>query len=66
MSAAELWIRMYPDPDTDPETAFQVNPDPIRIQGFYDQKPKKKNRAEICLFIFFNFWSKIAIYLCPS
>ncbi len=37
---AELWIRI---PDTDP--AFQVNPDPdlIRIQGFNDQKLKKKS-----------------------
>ncbi len=36
---AELWIRIL---DTDP--AFQVNPDPdlIRIQGFDDQKLKKK------------------------
>ncbi len=30
------------DPDTDPDPAFQVNPDPIRIQGFDDQKLKKK------------------------
>jgi hypothetical protein len=26
----------------DPDPAFQVNPDPIRIQGFDDQKRKKK------------------------
>jgi hypothetical protein len=32
------------DPDLDP--AFQVNPDSIRIQGFDDQKLKKKNTAE--------------------
>ncbi len=31
----------YPDPE------FQVNPDPIRIQGFDDQKRKKKNKAKI-------------------
>jgi hypothetical protein len=33
--------------DTDPDPAFQVNPDPnpIRIQGF-DEKIKKKNTAE--------------------
>jgi hypothetical protein len=33
------------DPDSvnqDPDPAFQVNPDPVRIQGFYDQKLKKK------------------------
>jgi hypothetical protein len=40
-----------PDPDTDP--AFQVNPDPypdsleIRIQGFDDQKLKKKIKLKI-------------------
>jgi hypothetical protein len=27
----------------DPDPAFQVNPDPLRIRGFDDQKPKKKN-----------------------
>ncbi len=44
---------MDPDswnPDTDPDPAFQVNPDPdpIRIQGFDDQKLKEKNTAETC------------------
>jgi hypothetical protein len=39
-----------------------VNPDPIRIQGFDDQKLKKKN-IKICKK---NFLSKVAIYLCPS
>jgi hypothetical protein len=34
----------------------------IRIQGFDDQKLKKKNKAE---FFSFFFGSKIAIYLCP-
>jgi hypothetical protein len=38
-----------------------VNPDPIRIQGFDEQKLKKKNTEEM-----FFFLSKIAIYLCPS
>jgi hypothetical protein len=37
------------DPDTDP----------IRIQGFADQKLQKKIYMK-------NFVSKIAIYLCPS
>jgi hypothetical protein len=46
--------------DRDP--AFKVNPDqdPIRIQGFYDQKLKKKNTAEHFFHLFFK--SKIAIY----
>jgi hypothetical protein len=38
------------DPDSlNPDPAFQVNPDldPVRIQGFDDQKVKKKNTAEI-------------------
>jgi hypothetical protein len=39
------------DPDSlNPDTAFQVNPDPDtgRIQGFDDQKlKKKKNTSEI-------------------
>jgi hypothetical protein len=26
----------------DPDSAFQVNPDPIRIQGFDEQKGRKK------------------------
>ncbi len=32
----------------DPDQAFQVNPDPdpIRIQGFYNQKLKNKNTTE--------------------
>ncbi len=52
------------DPDTDPDQAFQVNTapdttDPIQIQGFDDQKQKKKITAEICYKIFL---SKIAIY----
>jgi hypothetical protein len=40
---------VYPDslnPDTDPDPAFQVNPDSdTRIQGFDDQKLKGKNTA---------------------
>jgi hypothetical protein len=44
-------VSLNPDPDTDPDAAFQLNPDPdaIRIQGFHDQKVKKKNIAEIFL-----------------
>jgi hypothetical protein len=42
----------------DPDPAFQVNPntdpDPIRIQGFDDQKLKKKNTAEIFLYLFYQ------------
>ncbi len=30
------------DPDTDPDPAFQVNHDPIRIHGFDDHKLKNK------------------------
>ncbi len=37
-----LWIRIHWIPDTDPDPAFQVNQDLIRIQGFDDQKLKKK------------------------
>jgi hypothetical protein len=45
------------NPDTDPDPAFQVNPDPDNSdpdQGFYDQKLKKKNTAEF----FFQFYDK--------
>jgi hypothetical protein len=46
-SRSELWIRIHLNPDP----AFQVNPDRdpdlIRIQGFDDQKLKKKNTAKI-------------------
>jgi hypothetical protein len=31
--------------DPDPDPAFQVSPDPIHIQGFDDQKLKKRNIA---------------------
>jgi hypothetical protein len=41
---SELWTRIIENGSSDP--AFQVNPDtdpdPIRIQGFDDQKLKKK------------------------
>jgi hypothetical protein len=37
--------------DPDPDTAFQVNPDPYPIQGFDGQKLKKKNIAEIYFYI---------------
>jgi hypothetical protein len=46
---------VYPDslnPDPDPE--FQVNPDPIRTQGFDDQKMKKKNTVGIFLNLFLS------------
>jgi hypothetical protein len=52
--------------DTDPDPAFQVNPDtepdpdPVRIQGFDDQKLKKKIQLK---FFYIFFCSKIAIYL---
>jgi hypothetical protein len=38
----------------DPDPAFQVNPDPdsIRIQGFDDQKMKKKRQLKISLSVF--------------
>jgi hypothetical protein len=41
------------NPDTDLDPAFQVNldPDPIPIQGFDDQKLKEKT-AEIFLYLF--------------
>ncbi len=39
------------NPDTDSDAAYQVNPDPdpIRIQGFDDQKLKKKYSREFIL-----------------
>ncbi len=46
---------MNPDTDTDPDPAYQMNPDPpdaIRIQGFDDQKQEKKNTAKIFLNLF--------------
>jgi hypothetical protein len=49
----------------DPDTLNPYpDPDPIRIEGFDDQKLKKKNHWTIILLIFFR--SKIAFYLCPS
>jgi hypothetical protein len=39
---------MNPDPDTDPDL------DPIRIKDFDVQKLKKKNTAEIFLYLLFN------------
>jgi hypothetical protein len=49
-------------PDTDPDPAFQVNPDPYTDPGFDDQKLKEKKiqLKNFCIFFF-----KIAIYLCP-
>jgi hypothetical protein len=40
----------------DPDSAFKgsSDPDPIRIQGFDDQKQKKKNTAENFSFLFFS------------
>jgi hypothetical protein len=45
---SELWIRIHPG--TDPDPAFQVNPD----QGFDDQKLKKKKYSRNFLSSFFN------------
>ncbi len=44
------------NPNMDPDPAFQVNldPDQIRIQGFDDQKLKKKNTAENFVKSFFD------------
>jgi hypothetical protein len=36
----------------DPDPALQVNPDPIWIQDFDDQKLKKKNTAENFSYLF--------------
>ncbi len=36
----------------DPDSAFQVNQDPIRIQGFDDQKLKKKHTKNSNLLMF--------------
>jgi hypothetical protein len=48
---------------TEPDPAFQVNtdPDPIWMQGFDDQKVKKKNTAEIC----FSFFDQNYTLLIP-
>jgi hypothetical protein len=47
---------LIPDSNTDPDPAFQVNPDPdqVRIQGFDDQKLKKIKTAENCFLSFFD------------
>ena len=45
---------LNPGPYTEPNPAFQVNPDRIRIQDFYDQKLKKKNTADKFFFSFFD------------
>jgi hypothetical protein len=38
---------LNPDPDSDPDSAFQVSPDPdpVRIQSFDDQKLREKKTA---------------------
>jgi hypothetical protein len=46
------------------DPAFQANPDPIRIQGFDDQKLKKKNSAEI--YIYISFLTKNCHLRSPS
>jgi hypothetical protein len=38
---------LNPDPDRNPDPAFQVNPDPIRIQDFDDQKQKRKKQLKL-------------------
>jgi hypothetical protein len=51
---------LNPNPDTDPDPAFQVKTDsdtdrdPIRIQGFDDQKFKERNTAENFFYLFFD------------
>jgi hypothetical protein len=45
---------LNPDPDMDPDPAFQVNPDPIWIQGFDDQNLKKKKYSLNFFYIFFR------------
>jgi hypothetical protein len=59
------------DPDSlnpDPDTASHVNldPDPTRIQGFDDQKLKKKQKYRRKFIYIYFFSSKIVIYLSPS
>jgi hypothetical protein len=51
MTPRTIHYLLNPDPDTDPDAAYQVNPDPdpIRIQGFDDQKLKKKYSRKFIL-----------------
>jgi hypothetical protein len=42
---------------------YGLDTDPVRIQGFNDQKLNKRIQLDI---FFFFLRSKIAIYLCPS
>ncbi len=49
----------------DPDPACQVNPDPVRIQFFDDQKFKKNNTAEN-FFLFFKKTSKLHVQEKPS
>jgi hypothetical protein len=59
---SELWIRnsLNPDPDMDPDPAFQVyqdmdpDPNPIRIQSFDNQLKSKKLQLKIVFLIFFD------------
>jgi hypothetical protein len=57
---------LNPDSYTDPDPAFQVNPDAdldlVFIRIFDDNKLKKKLRRFFFLFLI----KKIAIYFCPS
>jgi hypothetical protein len=62
-----LFIVVDPDSkytDTDPDPAFQVNPDPyrirFRIQSFDEQKLKKKSSEKIKMYL---FKSKIANFV---
>ncbi len=58
---------LSPDPDTG-DPAFQVNsdtPDPIRIQGFDDQK-LKKNTAEIIFVSFLDQNSNLLAIANPA
>ncbi len=61
---------LNPDTDTDPDPAYQVNPEPpvaIRIQGFDNQKQKKKNTEEkkIQQKIYLSFLIKSCNLLIP-
>jgi hypothetical protein len=42
---------LNPDPDTDLDPAFRVNPDPIQIQGFDDQRLKNKMQLKKTTFL---------------
>ncbi len=47
-------LNLDPDLDPDLDPAFQVNPDPLRIQGFDGQKLKKKKIQQKIFVSFFD------------